>query len=309
MTSLQWQPSASISTLRQRAQLLTDLRNFFQQRQVLEVETPVLSQYPVCDANIAVMQTQQQRYLQTSPEYPMKRLLADGSGDIYQIAKVFRQGEAGGRHNPEFSMLEWYRLAWDDQQLADEVIELLHHLLGPRPVTKISYRQAFIKVLALDPMTANDTDIAELGQQVAGQDLALDRDGWLGLLMSHRVEPSFDRASITLVSHFPASQAALSRLTHDDSGHPVASRFEIFCGGMELANGYHELTDAEEQRQRFEYESQQAGHHHYDQNLIAALTAGLPDCAGVALGVDRLLMLMLGTQRIEDVVSFAWDRA
>lgn len=309
MTSSQWQPSASISTLQQRAQLLALLRNFFNQRQVLEVETPVLSQFPVCDANIDVMQTQQQRFLQTSPEYPMKRLLAAGSGDIYQISKVFRQGEAGGRHNPEFTMLEWYRLDWDDQRLADEVIELIQDVLGAKPVTKTSYRQAFIDALALDPLTANDDEIAEIGRQVAGQDLQLDRDAWLGLLMSHRVEPNFATDEITLVSHFPASQAALSRLTTDQQGHIVASRFEIFCGGMELANGYHELTDADEQQRRFQYESANAGHHLYDQNLIAALAAGLPDCAGVALGVDRLLMQKLQRANIADVVSFCWNRA
>lgn len=309
MNATPWLPSAALAIIQQRAQLLTQLRTYFQQRQVLEVETPILSQYPVCDPNIEVMRTSQHRYLQTSPEYPMKRLLAAGSGDIYQIARVFRQGEAGGRHNPEFTMLEWYRLGWDHHKLSEEVVDLLTTLLGPKPVQHLSYRQAFIQSLKLDPLTASDTEISQCGCNIAGQDLELDRDGWLALLMSHRVEADFAPNTITVVSDFPPSQAALSRLSTDPQGDRVAARFEVFYGGMELANGYHELTDAVEQRQRFEQEAAAAGLPHYDQHLIAALTSGLPDCAGVALGVDRLLMLLTQSAEIADVLSFDWHRA
>lgn len=309
MNAIPWQPSADLAVVQQRAQLLKSLRDYFQQRDVLEVETPILSQYPVCDPNIEVMQTSQQRYLQTSPEYPMKRLLAAGSGDIYQIARVFRQGEAGGRHNPEFTMLEWYRLGWDHQRLSHEVVDLLTIALGTKPVCYLTYRQAFMQSLQLDPLTASDVEISRCGCDVAGQDLALDRDGWLALLMSHRVEADFDPNCFTVVSEFPPSQAALSRLITDQQGQCVAARFEVFCGGMELANGYHELTDAYEQRQRFEQEVARAGLPDYDQHLIAALAAGLPDCAGVALGVDRLLMLLTQQSEIAAVISFDWHRA
>ena len=304
-----WHPTASIEILQYRAQLITLIRRFFSDRGVLEVDTPIVNQSPVSDPNIDLIQTQCGRYLQTSPEYAMKRLLAAGSGDIYQIAKVFRQGEAGRRHNPEFTMLEWYRLGYDHHRLANEVIELLECALGPIPNCRLTYQQAFLQSTGLDPLHADLLELKERGQDIAGQDLSLDRDGWLALLMSHRVETSFDPDVITVVTDFPASQAALSRLIMNSEGQTVAARFEVFYAGMELANGYFELTDAQEQQRRLQFEAAHTDHGQYDERLVSALKAGLPDCAGVALGVDRLMMLKTGCQEISEVVSFNWTRA
>jgi len=281
---------------------------------VLEVDTPVLSTYPVNDPNIQPMQTTLQttggRWLQTSPEYPMKRLLCAGSGDIWQLCKVFRAGEAGRKHNPEFSMLEWYRVGWNHHQLMDEVAALMRLLLAERfpqlPELRISYGQAMLDFAGLAVHQASDEEVAEIGRDCAGQDLALGRDGWLDVIMSHRVEPALPADTLVFVDDFPASQAALARVTTDDNGVAVAQRFELFFNGAELANGYHELTDAVEQAQRFE---QYGGGREADQNLLAALASGMPDCAGVAMGVDRLLMHAQGKHSISDVLAFDWERA
>jgi len=300
-----WRPGASVASLQLRARLNSLIRQFFAQRQVLEVEPPALCQAPVCDPNIDPIPADG-RYLHTSPEYAMKRLLCAGVGDIYQLCKVFRRAEAGSRHNPEFTMLEWYRVGWHHRQLMDEVQALLQLLLAERVNGRLdlSYRQALQQFAGLDWLSASDADIAERGRALAGADLQLERDGWLDLIMSHQVEPQLPADKLVFISDYPASQAALAKI-RGQGQEAVAERFEVYFNGIELANGYHELTDAAEQRQRFEQEAQGRA---VDQSLLAAMSAGMPACAGVALGIDRLLMLLLD-KPMDQVLSFSWDRA
>ncbi|MDY0204995.1 MAG: EF-P lysine aminoacylase EpmA [Pseudomonas sp.] len=306
-----WSPSAPRTALVARQTLYRNIREYFYARSVLEVETPLLSQAPVADPNITPMQAGQ-RWLHTSPEYAMKRMLCAGYGDIYQICKVFREGEAGKRHNPEFTMLEWYRMGWTHRQLMDEVAELLQLLLAERfndlSTLHLTYAQAFQQFAQLDVHQCSDQIIAERGQQLANADLDLDRDGWLDVIMSHQVEPALPHNTLIFVDQFPASQAALAKLATDTQGVLIAQRFEVFFNGMELANGYQELTDAKQQLQRFQHELQDTGRPH-DAHLIAALEHGLPDCAGVALGLDRILLHLLDAPNIAQVVSFDWQRA
>lgn len=311
--SLDWQPGASLEALEKRARLNGRIRDFFRQRQVLEVETPLLCQAPVTDPNIEPIEAEQ-RYLHTSPEYAMKRLLCAGSGDIYQLAKVFRRGEAGRRHNPEFTMLEWYRVGWDHEQLMTEVEQLLRHvlvdevlagalLLSEQSLT-LSYAQALQQFADISLAQASDALLRQRGIALAGQDLELDRDGWLDVIMSHQVEPALPRDTLVFIHSYPASQAALARVVGEGAAS-YAERFEVYLNGVELANGYHELTDAAEQRRRFHKEAQGRP---LDERLLAALEHGMPDCAGVAMGIDRLLMLMMA-KNIDEVLSFSWQRA
>ena len=304
-----WQPSASLSLLQQRAQLNQRIRQHFERYPALEVETPILSQAAVSDPNIEPMQSSDQRWLQTSPEYPMKRLLCAGVGDIYQIARVFRRGEAGRRHNPEFSMLEWYRLDVSLQQLMDEVALLSQTLLQSRwpqlPVVHLTYAEALECFAGLAVHQVSDEDIASHGMALAGQDLQLSRDGWLDIIMSHQIEPALPADTLVFIRDFPASQAALARV-EQQGAQLVARRFELFLNGNELANGYHELNDATEQRQRF---LKEAGGRPIDEALLAALDHGLPDCCGVAMGLDRLLMLASDSHSIAEVLAFDWQRA
>lgn len=313
-----WLPTAPLAHLRRRAALLADIRAFFAQRGVLEVDLPLLAAAPVTDPQIealAVAVGNTHYYLQTSPEYGMKRLLAAGSGPIYQLAKVFRAGERGRRHNPEFTLLEWYQPGYRLEQLIGEAAALVALALGERPLRIAGYRQLFLDHLQLDIHRTPESALAECAQRHL--DLSFDtapRDVWLNLLFSSLIEPHLGRGEITAVVEFPATQAALARLAEDDTGTPVAQRFELFADGVELANGYHELTDAVEQRARFERDLDQrraAGQSlpPQDVRLLAALAAGLPDCCGVALGVDRLLMLQLGVDSIDQVLAFPLERA
>ncbi len=306
-----WSPSAPRTALVARQQLYQSIRQYFHSREVLEVETPLLCQAPVADPNISPIQAGQ-RWLHTSPEYAMKRMLCAGYGDIYQICKVFREGEAGKRHNPEFTMLEWYRVGWTHRQLMDEVAELLQQLLAARftdlPCLHLSYAQALQSYAQLDVHHCSDQAIAQRGQQLANADLALDRDGWLDVIMSHQVEPALPHNTLVFIDEFPASQAALAKLAPNAEGILIAQRFEVFFNGMELANGYQELTDAAQQLQRFQHELQDTERPH-DAHLIAALEYGLPDCAGVAMGLDRVLLHLLEAKEIAQVLSFAWQRA
>ena len=319
-----WKPSAPLAKLKTRARLLRRIRAFFQAHEVLEVETPLMSSATVTDPHIesyAVNDPQHSkpRYLHTSPEFAMKRLLAAGSGSIYQLCKVFRQGELGQRHNPEFTLLEWYRLGFDHQQLMAEVDELVRELLdGYFPLgetQRLTYRDAFVLYAGLDPHTSSisqlQAKVKQQGIDVTGLD-DTEKDPWLDLLMTHVVEPALPRDCPVFIYDYPASQAALARIRQDDP--PVAERFELYIYGMELANGFHELTDAQEQRQRFETDSrarQAAGLDPMpiDAYFLAALESGLPACAGVALGFDRLVMLATGTKSISDVLAFDVDRA
>ncbi|UTW10325.1 EF-P lysine aminoacylase EpmA [Marinobacterium rhizophilum] len=324
MTSEGWRPSASIENLRHRARILADIRRFFGERDVLEVETPALSHRAVSDPFIDSIEAAyrpfpggpaQPLYLQSSPEYAMKRLLAAGSGAIYQLGRAYRNGESGGRHNPEFTMLEWYRPDFDDRDLMDEVEALVCTVLDLPPVRRVTYRALFVEQLGLDPATA---PLAELKARArASLDVAMeddDRDSWLNLLMSHLIEPALATAGAVFVHEFPASQAALARLRQGEDGTPVAARFELFINGMELANGYHELTDAAEQARRLQADQRSRAtldlpQRPLEDRLVDALAQGLPDCAGVALGVDRLVMLALGTTSINDVIAFPFARA
>lgn len=322
-----WQPRASLQTLRLRAALIQRMRRFFAERDVLEVETPILSRAATVDPQIDSFSSQGGRWLQTSPEFAMKRLLAAGSGPIYQIARVFRVDESGRFHNPEFTMLEWYRPGFDHHRLIDECELLLAALGGPEQCGRLSYRQAFAMHAGLDPFEASRAElearcVAAIGPlpplpgvdvMAAGTDQSAARDFLLDLLMSHVVSPRMGRDRPEFLIDFPASQAALARVRRDIEP-PVAERFELFWKGIELANGFHELTDAAEQQQRFEAEravrslrGQVAPPH--DAHLVAALEHGLPPCAGVAVGVDRLLMLLLDLPHIGDVLAFDDERA
>lgn len=315
-----WQPSASLDTLRQRAALLDTIRAFFRARGVLEVETPLLCSSGVTDPSIeplAVTGAQSvpgARYLQPSPEYAMKRLLAAHGEPIFQVARAFRDGEAGARHNPEFSLLEWYRPGFDMQQLMDEVAQLVTTCLGDLPVTKASYRQLFLDELAIDPFGASDDELARCTRDhIDTGDIEGERDLWLDLLMSHVLEPRLADRGLFFVHDYPASQAALSRIVEQD-GVLVGQRFELYVNGVELANGYRELTDPQEQRRRFEADNEKRRtngqpQRPIDEHLLAAMTHGLPECSGVALGVDRLLMLALDKNDIREVVAFDWNRS
>lgn len=325
MSTANWRPNADLEALRLRARVYALFRGFFAERGVLEVETPVLSEAGNTEPNIDSFSTcfsghrdagAPRRWLRTSPEYPLKRLLAAGVGDCYELGRVFRNGEAGGRHNPEFTMLEWYRVGWDHQRLAGETAELVQQalaLVGRRAeVVSTTYRDLFLGSLGLDPFTADE---AQLREPLAGIGITADglgRDDWLDLLMTHRIQPHFPAQRMTVVHDWPASQCALARVRPGDP--PVAERFELYLGRFELANGYHELTDAAEQAARFDRDqhvraARGAVQPPIDARLLAALQAGLPDCAGVALGVERLLMALAGTERIADVLAFEFARA
>ena len=306
------------------------LRRFFADKGVLEVETPLLSCAGTTDPQIHSFETRYQGpgaargrplYLATSPEFAMKRLLAAGSGPIYQVCKAFRQGEAGRLHNPEFTLLEWYRPGFDHFRLMDEVEALVTELadgrLPDKPAERVSYAELFQHHLGLDPHTADSEALARCAADLpalAGMS-GLDRDGWLDLLMSHVIQPRLGQGRLTFVYHYPASQAALARIHQSTADVPaVAERFELFYRGVELANGFHELTDAAEQEARFERD--QAQRHvqglpsiPLDERLLAALGEGIPPCAGVALGLDRLLLVFNGLAQLPDIIAFPFERA
>lgn len=329
MTGDKWLPSASLITLRQRAGLLKGIRQYFDAQAVMEVETPMLSSAATVDVFIDSFQLEykpigggaaQTCYLHTSPEFAMKRLLAAGSGDIYSLGRVFRNGEAGGRHNPEFTMLEYYRIGMDQQSLMDDMTALLGSVSDFSEVKRVSYGAIFSQYLEINPHTALTSDLLKLvHERIDSQIGGLDRNDCLDLLFSSVIEPNLGRNSPealagVYVYDYPASMSALARIHTNKEGYKVAARFELFINGVELANGYHELTDAEEQKKRFIEEQEKRkvqGYpvYPYDQNMVAALKHGLPDCAGVAIGIDRLLMLMLGQKNIADVIAFDFHRA
>lgn len=299
--------------LRARARLLRSLREFFEQREILEVETPLLGQFGVTDPQLDPLRCGE-RYLQTSPEYAMKRLLAAGSGPVFQITRAFRGGETGPRHNPEFSLLEWYRPGFDQHQLMQEVAELVIGVTGYRDWETCSYQCLFMDYLDLDPFEASSDELRDCARsQLETSFSSAPRDTWLDLLLSHVIEPRLAERGLLFVYDYPHSQAALARLRRE-GGHWVGERFELYVGGLELANGYCELTDAVEQERRFQLDRQMLSasgqeDRAVDNRLIDALAAGLPDCSGVALGLDRLLMLQLGLGHISEVLSFDWRNA
>lgn len=298
-----------LKRLQLRAQLNKSIRDFFAARNVMEVETPLLSQFGVTDLHVHNIPSQQ-RFLQTSPEYAMKRLLVEGSGDIFQICKAFRQSEVGKRHNPEFTMLEWYRLGFTHIELMREVDALLQAVLNTAPADKITYQNLFLQYLNLDPLTADPIELKTALNKnnivVENLDLISTRDAILDLLMTHCIEPHLGLEKPIFIYDYPATQAALAKIRGN-----VAERFEAYYQGYELANGFHELTDAAEQLKRFENDNKkrtEAGLNTMaiDNNLITALEQGLPECAGVAMGLDRLLMIKMRTDKIRDVLSFDW---
>jgi lysyl-tRNA synthetase class 2 len=253
--------------------------------------------------------------LRTSPEYPLKRLLATGVGDCYELGRVFRNGEAGGRHNPEFTMLEWYRVGWDHHQLMEETIGLVEEALamvGRRAEVWVEgYRQLFIDELGIDPMHAPIEELRANLHEYNIEPEGLTRDDWLDLIITHKLQPAFPRDRITIIHDYPASQCALAKVRPGDP--PMAERFEVYLGRYELANGYHELNDATEQRRRFERDNETRRARGQpaipmDESLLEVLDA-MPDCAGVALGIERLLMCLVGTDAIADVLTFPFGEA
>jgi len=318
-----WRPSASLEMLRARARLLGRIREFFAAAGVMEVETPIASRAAASDPALASLKTDwsgagarsRPLYLQTSPELPMKRLLAAGSGPIFQICKVFRDGERGRLHHPEFSLLEWYRPGLGYGALMTEVEDLVRHALD-RPkltVQRIGYRELFRAHLGLDPMRADVVTLRRAAAVIPGsRALVLDHGGWLDLLLTQCIEPALDRDRLTFVYDYPPSRAALARTCRGTE--PVAERFELYLEGMELANGFQELTDPGEQRERFEADLRERSARGsdrlpLDEAFLAALEAGMPEAAGVALGLDRLLMVATGSTHIDQILAFPVERA
>jgi len=318
-----WQPSAELSVLRQRADLFGKIRQFFAEREVMEVDTQCLSLASISDPHIEVLTAHTRSmgqdltyYLQTSPEYAMKRLLCAGAGSIYQLGKVFRAEEMGRRHSIEFTMLEWYRVGLDHWQLMAEIEALLQAVIEPNLQCEyLSYQQAFIDFTGLDPWQVSLEELQTCAHQATEYGLQEeDRDTLLELIFASVIEPKIGQRNPCFIHSYPASQAALAKLQQDSLGNLIAARFELYWQGMELANGYYELTDAQEQAERFAQDKAQrqlAGsiERQFDERLVSALGQGMPDCAGVALGVDRLLMLICGKKDIAEVLAFAHERA
>ncbi len=318
-----WRPTAGASVLRSRAELLAHIRQYFACHEVMEVETPVLSVAGVTDPNIHSLQLSfdqySARYLHTSPEFPMKRLLCSGSGDIYQICRVFRAGEKGRFHNPEFTLLEWYRLGYDHHELMRELDELVHTVW---PENKSLPRSEFIAYAGAIKrhcgVPLSELDCATIERIIRSDghlppdEMPEDVDVWLDLLITHVVAPKFPKDRFTVLFDYPANQAALARIRQGNT--PVAERFEMYFGELEVANGFHELKDPVEQKQRFCDEQAKRlalglPNIPFDQNLVNALADGLPDCAGVAVGLDRLLMILCDANVISEVISFDYDNA
>ena len=308
---MSWQPQATQSVLNLRAEVNAQIRAFFQTRNVVEVETPILNRYAVTDLHIDSMVVGNSKFLHTSPEYAMKRLLAFHECDIYQLCKVFRANESGSQHSNEFTMLEWYRVAWTYKDLMKEVAELVTTLvsnyLGPFDVSYISYKQAFKKYAAIDIQTAGQADYLQVcGDYSIKLNSTLNTDQYQDLVLDQIIIPKLEKQHMTFVYDFPAEQAALAKI----NDKYCAERFELYFGGLELANGFQELTDGQEQLLRFEEDNRQRiladkKAIEVDVEFIAALEAGLPESAGVALGIDRLLMVMLGAKDIKNVLSLS----
>lgn len=297
-------PTANLDALFARQTLNQQIRDYFKQQNILEVETPLLSQAPNCDRGSHSFKLDK-RYLHSSPEHAMKRLLCSGSGSIYQLCKVFRADEAGSKHNPEFTMLEWYRIDFSYHELMAEVARLANLLLQTNyPTEYITYAEAFKKYAGFDPFLTNKKDIQETANEIAQQPLNLDMDSSLDLIMSHRIEPKLNKERLVFLTDFPASQAAMAKLKQED-GLQLAMRFELFINNMEIANGYEELSCPKEQEARFI-----SSHGIADERLLDCMKHHpLPACSGVAMGIDRLLMLKLNKTQIQEVLSFAWEQA
>lgn len=311
-----------IDVAQKRNALYRQIRNYFHETSVMEVETPILSHYASTDFHLdsfvaaSPFALDNHFYLQTSPEFFMKRLLCEGSGDIFQICKVFRVDEAGSRHNPEFTMLEWYRLGFNLNQLMLDVAALLKQISSEfdKPLEFISYREVFLIYLGINPFTASVAELQRLAEKhVPGSPILEDKDDYLSLLLSACIEPYLGQGKLSFLYQYPASQAALAKTKTNADGELVAERFELYYQGIELANGFDELSDANEQQQRFieDNELRRAKGKTelpYDKHLIDALSKGMPECAGVAVGLDRLLMLAHQAKHIDDILLFAFEK-
>lgn len=307
-----WQPSISSENLKKRAAILKKMRTFFEDRGILEVDTPLASPAGVTDPvieSVTASISDETYYLQTSPEYAMKRLLAAGSGSIFQICKAFRNERSTPIHSPEFTMLEWYRIGFDHHQLMDEMDELLQLILKSKPAERFSYQTLFQHYLQVDPFAIPISELKTLAEKNnihMRNPEGNTHDDWLNLLISFVIEPQLGHDRPVFIYDYPVSQASLSKIRYDKSP-AVAERFEVYVKGIELANGFHELLDAGEQRKRFEdnnkiREAQNQKIIPIDEQLLGALEHGLPACAGVALGVDRLIMLALSCDKISKVL-------
>ena len=331
MTSqpVSWQPSCDIAMLKARAEFYARIRAFFLARKVLEVETPILGSSTATDPHLESLSSAvqlrpgglvQSFYLHTPPEFPMKRLLAAGSGPIYQICKTFRNAESSGRHNPEFSMLEWYQPGYDLSLMMAETIELVTEVLGPVSVRVVTYKQIFVEHLGIDPFTTDINTLRMKANDLAGYSgPEMLRDDYLDLLLSICIEPKLGLSENAgyyplVLTEYPASQASLAKIKVDSEGNRVAERFELYIDGLEIANAYHELTDPFEQRARFESDNRSRKELCFeqipvDENFLAALASGMPACSGIALGLDRLLMIHKKARSISDVLSFPIQQA
>ena len=325
-----WAPSCSLALLKERARVIATIRRFFEDRGVLEVETPILMHGGSTDPNLSSFSTHfnfpgrpsqgEVLYLQTSPEFAMKRLLAAGSGSIFQICKAFRNEEVGSFHNPEFTMLEWYRVDFSLRKLIGETEALVNTVFKGRRILDrpeiISYAEVFERHVHIDPLTADADMLAacaarfglDEAKRLCGHDITI----WLDFLFSHLVQPHLGHGRLSFVFDFPALLPSLARTKPGD--HRVVERVEVYLGGMELANGFQELADADEQDRRFEADLRKRrglglAEPRKDDRLVMALRSGLPECAGIALGIDRLIMLVTGAKVIDDVLSFPVDRA
>jgi len=311
--------ASKTALLKDRASMLSKARSFFYDRGVLEVDCPALSPSAPIDTHIDVMpvllKEGQTGYLHTSPEYGMKRLLAEGIGDIYQISHVFRAGEIGPLHNPEFTMAEWYRLGFTFEEMIEETLDFIRLFLGELPAHTMTYRQTFSHYLEIDSHAASTEELLACAKKhaldLASKETAWDKDTLLQLLLSFLIEPKLGSDGLFVLSYFPSSQAALAKTTLCD-GERVACRFEIYYRGIELANGYHELTDPVEQRKRLEAANRArclAGKKllPIDERFLEALEKGLPDCCGVAVGFDRLMQMRHQLTELKEVIPFSWD--
>ncbi len=311
-----WRPTCSIQALQARAKMYAEIRDFFAKRDVLEVETPLMCARGVTDPYIQAFGVND-KFLQTSPEYAMKRLLSAGVGSIYQICKAFRQEEAGSMHNPEFTMLEWYRVGFNLEQLMDEMDNLLQLIVDCKPAKIVSYTQVFQDMLGINPHRANIDMLQKCAIEhninLTTQAMVnLTVTDWLQIIMSHVIEPKLTGAAPWIIYDFPAEQAALAKIVQKDD--LVAARFEVYIDGIELANGYYELQDATEQERRFAADNEIRCNNNIkfmqaDERLVAALASGFPECSGVALGLDRILMHKMQVKSIADVLSFTITNA
>ncbi len=314
-----WKPGASADNLRARAEILANIRQFFANKNVLEVETPLLARTTATDVYIQSLKIVDQLvdapepfFLQTSPEYAMKRLLGSGAGPIYQICKAFRQGESSNRHNPEFTMLEWYQPGYSMEDLMEEVEQLIDSILASGRIPRLTYRELFQEHLDFDPHSISLKslkDVTKKHMELSSDQLS--KTDYLQLLLANSIEPVMP--ANCFIYDYPVDQCALAVIENDEVGESVAKRFELFCGGMEIANGYFELVDPVEQRTRFETDRQSRKslslpEYPIDEKLLAALEHGIPQCSGVALGIDRLVMLATGSTDIRDVLSFTTDQ-